>query len=168
VNHVEVSYLEHAFINFEDGTYRWIDTKHFSFFPADSSDAAVLSALVAHPRYRDTYISPDSHAIESHGVHGPFLVDRIAPSSFLRLDAQQAQATLEEFCSLDGHLPPPDIRERIAHDISDTFQPASSIYRLGEVADASHDCTGILWEFRELVVISAERCRLSLHVTAID
>ena len=168
MNHVALSYLERRFINFADSTYRWIETKHFSFSPADSTDSAVLAALVVHPRYRDTYLSPDSHSVDSKTIHGPYLVDRISADSFTLLDPQQAQATLEEFCGLDGYLPPPNIREQIAHDISASFRSSSSIYRLVDVPDASHECTGILWEFRELVVISAERSQVSLHVMAID
>lgn len=168
VNEATIFLLERSFINFEDRTYRWIDTKHFSFGPGGSPDSAVLSALIAHPQYRDTYLSPDSHSIDSQTIHGPYLVERISAASFHRLDLQQAQATLDEFSSPGGYLPPPAIRERIAREISQPFESASSIYRLGEVPDASHELTGILLEFRELITISAAMSRLSLHVAAID
>ena len=51
------------------------------------------------------------------------------------------------------------------------FEPlatASAIFKLGDLEEAKHDSAWVLWEFRELVVVSADRSEVILLVAAID
>ena len=99
---------EHELIRFDDQSYRWIDINGFAW-DGGGDDPEVLAALIASPRYRDTYLAPDSHQQDSETVHGPYRVAEITPGDFEGVPASMAEATVGEFVGLDESPPAPEV-----------------------------------------------------------
>jgi hypothetical protein len=156
------------FINFQDRSYRWIASKRLEFAPAIASDEEILAALIEHREYRDQYASEDSHEHDSGTIHGPYLIERMSPASFEKLDARKASETVDSFCSLNAYLPPESIQERIISDVKAGFATADALYRLRNLPEATHEASFVLWEYREIAVICRSDSSLVLHVMAID
>jgi hypothetical protein len=156
------------FINFQDRSYRWVVSKRFEFTPPITSDEEILTALIENRQYRDHYASEDSHEHDSGTVHGPYLIERMSPASFERIDAHAASETLDNFCSLNNSPPPESIQERITAEVKADFATADAFYRLRSLPEATHEASFVLWEYREIVVICRSDSSLVLHVMAID
>jgi len=156
----------HTLIRFDDGSYRWISVKRF-VWDGTGDDPAVLAALIGHWRYRDHYMSPDSHEKDAGDIHGPYLVAAITPTEFVPLDQAGAAAVIEEFCGLFDAPPRPEVREQIREVVLSRLGQ-SSWYRLRDLPEAIHELGCILWEFRELVAISRDDGEVLLVVMGID
>lgn len=157
---------EHRLIRFDDHSYRWIDLKRFAW-DGRGNDPEVLAALIASPRYRDTYLAPDSHQQDAETVHGPYRVAEIAPSDFEGVAASVAEATVGEFIGLCEPPPAPHVIREIESVVLPKLRGAAC-YRLRRIAHAEHEWASVLWEFRELVAISREAGEVALFVMAID
>lgn len=124
-----LTFSSKSLINFQDRSYRWIDSKEFAFTPAIASDEQILTALIENRQYRDHYASEDSHEHDSGTVHGPYLIERMSSASFQRIDAHAASETLDNFCSLNNSPPPESIQERITAQVKAGFATADAFYR---------------------------------------
>ena len=159
-------FRSHELIRFDDQSYRWIDIKRFDW-DGREDDPEVLAALIASPRYRDTYLAPDSHQQDSETVHGPYLVAEITPGDFEGVPASVAEATVGEFVGLDESPPAPEVIRDIESVVLAKLRGAAC-YRLRRIARAEHEWASVLWEFRELVAISRDAGEVALIVMAID
>jgi hypothetical protein len=157
---------EHRLIGFDDDSYRWISIKCFPW-DGQGEDPDVLTALIASPRYRDTYLSPDSHQQDAETVHGPYRVAEITPGDFEGVTASVAEATVGEFIGLYEPLPAPEVIRQIEAVVLSRLRCAAC-YRLRRIAHAEHEWAYVLWEFRELVAISRDAGEVVLIVMAID
>jgi len=161
-----LDYADHTLIPFDDRSYRWVSVKQFACDPV-ASDESLLAALVAHWRYRDNYLSPDSHEHDTATAHGPYRVAEITPASFERIEPGQAAGVVEEFCGLDDSR---SCRETRGQLQALALSPLSEAvcYRLRDLPHAIHEYGFALLEFRELVVIRREAAHIHLIVMAID
>lgn len=157
---------QHTLLRFDDRFYRWIAVKRFRW-DGVGDDRSVLETLLGSLHYRDTYISPDSHLIDSEAVHGPYRVDRISTEAFEKLSELAARAWIDDFCALDSMTPKPEVIGQIESTILTRLHRAQS-YRLGPVYNAEHDTMWILKEFREVVTISRAKREVALIVMGID
>jgi hypothetical protein len=162
---VALTYADHTLIRFDDHSYRWVDVKRFTW-DGCGTDEATLSALIGHSRYRDIYITADSHEHDSETIHGPYRVAEITANSFDAIEPKAALAVVEEFCALDSSPPRPDVQGRIQSAVSALHEAAC--YRLRELPHAVHEFGFVLWEFRELVAINRSTGAVFLVVMAID
>jgi hypothetical protein len=161
-----LEYAGHTLIAFADRSYRWVSVKRFICDPA-ASDEALLSALIGHWRYRDNFLSPDSHEQDTQTDHGPYRVAEITPASFERVEPGVAAGVVEEFCGLDDCPPRPDVRELIEATVKASLE-GSACYRLRDLPHARHEYGSVLWEFRELAVVKRGSAELLSVVMAID
>jgi hypothetical protein len=161
-----LEYTGHTLIPFDDRSYRWFSVKRFAW-DRTGDDTVVLAALIGHWRYRDHYITPDSHEQDAGDIHGPYRLSAITPAEFIPFSPHGAAALVEEFCGLFGRSPRPEVREQIAASVI-SWLDRSSWYRLRDLPDAIHEWGSVLWEFRELVAISHETGEVLLVVMAID
>jgi hypothetical protein len=161
-----LEYISHTLIGFDDRSYRWVSVKRFTCDPA-ASDEALLSALVRHWRYRDNFLSPDSHEQDTQTVHGPYRLAQIVPSSFECVDPDVAAGVVEEFSGLDDCPPLPEVCENIEAAVMSSLQ-GSACYRLRDLPHAIHEYGFVLMEFRELAVVKWGRTELLSVVMAID
>jgi hypothetical protein len=157
---------EHRLIRFDDSSYRWIDIKRFPW-DGRGEDTGVLAAPIASPRYRDTYLAPDSHRHDAETVHGPYRVAEITPGDFEGVAASVAEATVGEFIGLSESPLAPEVFREIESDVLPKLRGAAC-YRLRRIARAGHEWASVLWEFRELVAISRDSGEVALFVMAID
>jgi hypothetical protein len=163
---VTLEYAVHTHIGFDDSSYRWISVKKFTWSGA-ADDTAILAALIGHPRFRDTFLSADSHELDAGDIHGPYHLDAITPADFRPTGSPGVAALVEEFCGLYDAPPRSEVRERIEAEVLSPLSGASC-FRLRELPDAVHDFGWVLWEFRELAAICrSPRIVLSV-VMAID
>ena len=153
-------------IRFRNGDARWIDLKLFDF-AAGASDADLLTALVAHPHLRDGYIGGPPSADPS-AVHGPYPLDAVTPDRYKPIDAAEATAWLDDFCSLDGVATPAALAGDIDAVARRRIGAAGAVYRLSLPDIARHEVGWVLTEFRELVTIRRDAPELALAVLGID
>lgn len=163
---IDIDYVGHTLINFDDRSYRWIDIKRFAWNGVGDDDT-VLAAIIGDRRYRDTYLSPDSHEQDAETVHGPYRVAEVTPSSFDRIEPVAAEDTVAEFCNLDQQPPQPKTRQLIESMVLSQLR-RSTCYRLRRLKSAEHEFAFALWEFRELVAIARDPGQVLLVVMAID
>jgi len=64
----------------EDG-YRFVVAKRLKV-EAKSSAASLLTAMLQHPAYRDTFLNPDSAPHDNVDMHGPFVLSDIRLEDF--------------------------------------------------------------------------------------
>jgi hypothetical protein len=161
-----LEYAGYTFIGFEDRSYRWVTVKRFTCDPA-ANDETLLAALVGHWRYRDNFLSLNSHEDDTQTVHGPYWVTEISTSSFERIEPDVAAAVVEEFCGLYDSPPRPEVREQVHSVVMPSLQQ-SVCYRLRDLPHAIHEYGFVLMEFRELVLVNRGTAELLSVVMAID
>lgn len=162
-----LTFVDTCFVNFEDSTYRWVDIKRFSVASAMTSDEAILEAVIRTPQYRDHYTTPDSQS-DTGTLHGPYLLSCIAASVFEKCGRDRGLEVMREFSHLFDVQPSPDVRGELDTLVFEPLAAASAVFRLKELSDAQHEFGWVLDEFRELIVISADRTEVVLLVAAID
>lgn len=164
----EVLFFEdRTFIDFEVGTCRWIDVKRFSVTQATASNLATLEALPGHRQYRDDYASSESRS-DSGVEHGPYYASHITTSRFEECDAARGEETLLEFNNLYGVPPSSEVDLKLVASVFEPLASASAIFELLDLDGVQHEFGDVLLEFRELVVIIADRRNVLLLVAAID
>jgi hypothetical protein len=163
---VAIDYAGQTLIPFEDRSYRWVSVKRFTC-DCGASDEEILAGLIGHWRYRDNFLSADSHEHDTRTVHGPYRVAEINPSSFERIGPYAATTVVGEFCGLYDSRPRPEVQERIQAEVLSPLQ-RSVCYRLRELLHAVHEYAFVLMEFRELVAIDRSASAVLSIVMAID
>lgn len=148
------------------GQHHWIDIKQFALHSRPSGPA-VLDELIGHVRYRDTYITDDSHEVDSGNVHGPYRLEEITPAAFEPIDATSAAELVTSYAR---RFELPEERwSELDRSVLDPIAAASSIHRLKDLGNGAwYDCGGILDDFEELVAIDTARSTLALVVLGGD
>lgn len=154
-------------------SYAWISTKQFQF-PADLDDDALLTGLVAHAQYADTYagarVDPDHPGPE----HGPYLRDRISTDSFIRSTVGAARGRIAAWSTgcAGSSAPPADVDRFIERDLPPVLSNAdATVYELPDLrATAAHEWGWVVGQqdgFNEFVVID-RTCRTLTLIVASD
>jgi hypothetical protein len=151
-----------AFVN---STYRWVDIKRFRLPDAVIDDQDLLTLLIAHGSYGDSYATDpgdDPHR------HGPYWRDRITCGCFEATDAAsevvRLRAWAEEHAELPGRL-----HVELDRELYRPLRAAGAVYRLRDLGeDSFHDWGGVLGPFHELVLIDRAAGELALIVATDD
>lgn len=148
-------------------TFAWIDVVEFSLEGA-ATDVEVLSALIEHPRYDDTYMA--RWTAERTGTHGRYRLDALHPEVFRPVIVEQARLTLRAWAS-DGD-PEVATSPAFADLLDDVLPPGGIVYSLPPLpSSAEHELAFVVGSatgFHEFVVISPRRDRVSLIVATDD
>jgi hypothetical protein len=136
-------HLDSPLINFRDfdfaeGShgYRWVDTKHFQLPPEELDDRDLLSALISHPQFRDTY---DGAGVQDWPRHGQWWLGHIAPDTYKAIEAETAVDVIRSWANQHGKLPEP-LESRLHQELYIPIRKATSRYLLGQLPEeAFHD-----------------------------
>ncbi|WP_344439917.1 hypothetical protein [Kitasatospora nipponensis] len=163
-----VNFVTFAFPDGLGDACRWVHLKRFHL-PAGAprDDRALLTALIAHPEFRDTY---DGAGVWLEPRHGQWWSDRITPDSYLAVDDATATGVIRSWAApVDGIALPAELDQRLHEAVFTPIHRATSRYELGELPeDAHHDYGPIHMEFHELVLIDRPAGVLTLLVAADD
>lgn len=160
------------FINFRDFDFaegshghRWVDTKRFRL-PADTpGDHDVLAALIANPRFRDTY---DGAGVQDWPRHGQWWLDRITPDTYKAVDGATAAGIIRSWAGRHGGIPD-ELEARLQQEIYTPIRAATTRYVLGRLPeDAFHDYGPVHIDYHELILIDRAAAALTLLVAADD
>lgn len=163
----ELEYISHDFVNFDDGTYRWIDIKRFALQRALAGVDA-LQMLLKHERYRDHYMTGNSNEIDSETLHGPYLLTHITPRSFELVDEEGAIDTIRNFATSEG-LSTNELDHKLERDVLALIRRHQQQYRLRNLRkETQHELWFVLLDFTELVLIDSKTRSLVLLVAAVD
>ncbi len=161
-------YQGEVFINFRNHTYQWVSIKLFEF-PADIDDDAVLSLLIRHVRYRDSYGGTGDKDMET--IHGPYWLYAITPEVFSPVSPADAEALIRTWAEYAAPLPDA-YRDEMEQELYPRIRCATSRYQLPDLRDsAEHDwgsSVGSLTGFFEFVLIDRHAGSVALVVASDD
>jgi hypothetical protein len=165
-------HLDNSFINFRDfdfgeGShgYRWIDVTRFQLSSEVLDNQDALTALIAHPQFRNTY---DGAGVQDWPRHGPWWLDRITPDVYETVDAATAVEVIHSWANQHGDLPD-SLASRLCQEIYTPVREATSRYLLRQLPeDAFHDYGPIHIDYHELVLIDRLAGTLALLVATDD
>lgn len=160
-------FVDGASLNFADDTFRYVDRKRFSVTLASASNSAILEAVIRNPQYRDSYLTPESQS-DTGTWHGPYLLSHIAASSFDECGAERGREIMREFRDLFGHPPSTDVDQALESMVFEPLATASATFELKALDEGQHELAHVFDDFRELIVLSADRRELLLLVAAVD
>lgn len=161
-----IVHLAHAFINFANGTYQWVDLQHFRPPETADDDGALLAALIAHERFGNNYAG--SNPSSDPERHGPYWRERITPAYYDPIDTDAAQRHLRAWAEQLAPLPE-HLRPDLEQEAYQRLRAADRVYKLRDLGPAAfHDWGGVHTEFHELVLIDRVNHTLSLLVAADD
>jgi len=154
----------------DDGTYRFLDIKHFLFPPANNGDGLDIVDTIIHDwHYRDHYCAPDSHETDSETLHGPFWVEKICKDDFTPISATMFTDVVREFLDLYDESPAIEKQREIDAVLSPLLTQDTIHFQLTKSLDEDiHDWGEVLWEFREMIAIDFKHGIAALCVMAID
>jgi hypothetical protein len=136
--------------------YRLVVSKRLKY-EAKSNAASLVAALLQHPAYRDTFLTPDPGLHDSGDMHGPFTLSDIRLEDFGPIDARSVLQAIESFWR-DEHygLPSPDASEQIEQLIRELDLENSKTLRLEKSPESQeHQPSQILrGRFQEFIVIN--------------
>ncbi|NYE94236.1 hypothetical protein FHU41_000457 [Psychromicrobium silvestre] len=167
-----MSYLGSKIIKFLDYNYadfRWVVVRRFSL-DSTLKERDVLSAVVAHPYYRDDYYSPlDVLPSGSGEVHGPYMASSISFGSFVREGVTDAVSKILTWARQDGPLSA-ELEGILDKDILTNFSAGRSIFRLdiSSIELESPPVVSRLSGFVEYVVFDKSSRNLELIVCSDD
>jgi len=150
--------------------FRFVVAKHLKY-EAKSNAASLLTALLQHPAYRDTFLPPDSGQHDSVDVHGPFVLSDIRLEDFEPIEARSARQAIEAFWADESHgLPKPEATEQIRRLILELDLDHAKTLRLEKSgASQEHAPSGIPRDgFQEFVIFNPEQRVVTLLVLRID
>ncbi|KPH99854.1 hypothetical protein OV450_0702 [Actinobacteria bacterium OV450] len=168
-----LTHRDSPFINFKDFDFpdrrghghRWVSIKRFLLPAGTPNDHDLLSALIAHPEFRDTY---DGAGVWTEPRHGQWWADRITPRAYEAVDESRATATVHTWATSGVPLPP-DLGAKLREAVYAPIRQATSRYVLGTLPDdAHHDYGPLHVDFHELVLIDRRIGALTLLVAADD
>ncbi|MFJ8540306.1 hypothetical protein [Streptomyces sp. NPDC093591] len=168
LTHWDSPFVNFRHFDFEDGRghgYRWVHVKRFHLPTDASTDRDLLSALIAHPEFRDTY---DGAGLWLEPRHGQWWSDRITPDTYAVADEAIARDVIDTWATRGADLPAA-LETRLHEVVYQPIRQATSRYTLGALPDdAHHDYGPIHTEFHELVLIDRSLGVLALVVAADD
>lgn len=161
-------YRGDKFINFLNHTYQWVSIKLFAL-PADADDATLLSLLIRHIRYRDSYAAPGFKDAEI--IHGPYWLNAIEPEMFVPVASDDVEALIRTWAEYAAPLPSGP-REEMERELYPKIREATSQYQLADLRPiAEHDwgCSvGSITGFFEFVLIDRHAGSMALIVASDD
>jgi hypothetical protein len=150
--------------------HRFVVAKQLKY-EAKSNAASLLTALLEHPAYRDTFLPPDSGQDDGVDMHGPFVLSDIRLEDFEPVEVGSARQAIEAFWSDESYeLPKPGATEQIRQLIRELDLEHARTLRLEKPGvSQEHELSHILREgFQELVIIHPEARVVTLLVMAIE
>jgi hypothetical protein len=163
-----ITFLEATCIGLGEYTYQWISIKRFST-AIGTSPNDLLAELLKTREYQDVYTSPDERkrTPSGHG-HGPYRLECIGTSDFVRLDPEVAEGIVHEYAA--RYNAPGKALSDIESLVIAPISRSSEIWQLPELRDAENivALAGILRDFQELVVLDDGKGELFLIVMAGD
>jgi hypothetical protein len=145
------------------GAWHWAYAKTFHIDP-DLDDRALLAGLLAHPEYRDDYVS---ERLTDDPVHGPYNLIRITPKAFDALSNDAATAAFRTW--VDQAAEGADEVEGDIDAVEAVISASDTVYQLKDLGSrAMHHFGWILYDFLELVLIQRTTRQLHLVVGAGD
>ncbi|MFF5287154.1 hypothetical protein [Streptomyces sp. NPDC012756] len=160
-----VNFRDFAFPDGQGHGYRWVHMKRFRLSAGAPDDRNLLTALLAHPEFRDTY---DGAGVWSEPRHGQWWADRITPDTYLPVDDATATGVIRSWAAA-GVGVPADLADRLQEAVYTPIHQATSRYVLGDLPDdAHHDYGPLHVEFHELVLVDRRTGVLTLLVAADD
>ena len=150
--------------------YRFVVAKRLKY-ESKSNAATLLTLLLQHPSYRDTFLAPDSGQHDSADMHGPFVLSDMRLEDFMPIDPRSARQAIEEFWADDSHgLPKPGMTEKFRELIRELDLDHAKTLRLEKSgASREHELSHIRRDgFQEFVLIDPEAHAVTLLVMGID
>jgi len=148
----------------------WIEVLTFRV-RGSGDDTAVLTELLASRWYDHSYAEPRrEHPGPRFGLHGPYLLERISPSTFTPAGADEARARVRAWATQWDELPAPFTR-RLDDLLGVALPDDATLYELPDIrAAAEHEWGGVVGfdGFHEFVAISAQRDGVTLLVASDD
>ncbi|MET9492379.1 hypothetical protein [Nocardia sp. NPDC006630] len=150
------------------GTYHWARLQTFRIDSARPV-SELLTALVAHPRYRDHFAT----AFEGQGIHtlhGPYRVECIAADTFRPISSTSARILLQDWADNAGVPVSREIQAELDTQVFPLLE-APELLQLPDLRpDAQHDWGWVVGVdgFHELVAIDQADRVLTLIVAADD
>jgi|SRR6185436_1353672 len=150
--------------------YRFVVAKRFKV-EAKSNAASLLTAMLQHPAYRDTFLTPGSAPHDNVDMHGPFVLSDIRLEDFEPIDAHSARLAIDAFWADASHgLPKPGATEQfqeLIHELdldhSKTLHFAKSgVSQEHQFSQSRRD------GFQEFIIINPEVRVVTLLVLRID
>jgi hypothetical protein len=150
--------------------YRFVVAKRFKF-EAKSNAASLLTAMLQHPAYRDTFLTADSAQHDSVDMHGPFVLSDIRLEDFEPIDARLARQAIEAFwADASYRLPKPVATEQIQQMIRELDLDHSKALHLDKsgVSQERQVSQSLRDGFQEFIIINPEVRVVTLLVLKID
>src|SRR6185436_2470881 len=150
--------------------YRFVVAKRFKI-EAKSNAASLLTAMLQHPAYRDTFLTPDSAQHDSVVMHGPFVLSDIRLEDFEPIDALLARQAIEAFWADASYkLPKPDATEQfqeLIHELDLDHSKTLHLAKAGvsqerQISQSRRD------GFQEFIIINPEVRVVTLLALRID
>jgi hypothetical protein len=139
-------------------------------YEAKSNAASLLTALLEHPAYRDTFLTQDSAQHDSADMHGPFVLSDIRLEDFEPIDARSVRQAIEAFWSDESYdLPKPGATEQLRQLIHELDLDHAKTLRLQKSGvSQEHELSHILRDgFQEFVIFNPEVRVVTLLVLAV-
>jgi hypothetical protein len=136
-----------------DGRYRWIVVKRFHLNRPSLAKDAILTALLAHPSYKDSFASPEGET--DSPIHGRYRLDALSPDAFDEVTPRHASDELEGWLDQFGPLD----RTVVRGDLDDVFslmEQSTVVLALRNLGkDAEHSWGWVVGKagFHEFVVL---------------
>lgn len=162
----QLVYEGDVFINFRTSR-QWVSIKVFAL-PPDADDQMVLTLLIRHVRYRDSYAAPEFE--DARTIHGPYWLEAITPVVFSSVSAADAEALIRTWADYTVPLTDDD-RDAMEREVYRRIREATSCYQLSDMrSTAQHDWGYVvgLDGFHEFVLINRQSGCVALLVASDD
>ena len=150
--------------------YRFVVAKRLKY-ESNSHAAPLLTLVLRHPSYRDTFLTPTSDQHDSVDMHGPFVLSDIRLEDFTAIDPRSARLAIEGFWADESFgLPEPGVTEQFKQLIRELDLDHAMTLRL-EKSDVfqEHELSQVLRDgFQEFVIIDPEVRVVTLLVLGIE
>ena len=150
--------------------HRFVVAKRLRY-ESKSNAASLLTLLLEHPSYRDTFLPRDSGRHESVDMHGPFVLSDIRIEDFKPIDPPSARQAIEAFWADESHgMPRPGATAQLQELIREVDPDHAKTLRLEKPGvSREHELSHILRDgFQEFVIINPELHVVTLLVLEID
>jgi hypothetical protein len=150
--------------------YRFVVAKRLKY-ELKSNAASLLTLLLQHPSYHDTFLTPDSGQHDNVDMHGPFVLSDIRLEDFMPIDERSARQAIEEFWADESHgLPKPEATDQFKELIRELdLDHAKTLRLVKSGVSHEHELSHILRDaFQEFVIINPEAHFVTLLVLGID
>jgi hypothetical protein len=164
---VPLTFVADRIVHLDPTDSCWVVLKSFAFDDA-LTDEHLLGALLDEDQYHDQYIGQPVADQHHHSMHGPYLLDHISVSSFVRIDADAARALISAWAD-DPEPSEPATHLRLATEVYPILG-SGDLYQLpalGPQAFYDHRVVGRSG-FHEFVVIDRQSSLLTLVVASDD